>query len=101
MWIFILFDLPTETKKQKKAYTDFRKELLKLGFTMQQFSVYSCFCGSRERMEVQIKKVQRRLPTEGHVMMIHLTDKQYEGIENYYCRSRKMLDKGPEQLELF
>ena len=24
MWILVLFDLPTETKKDKKAYTDFR-----------------------------------------------------------------------------
>lgn len=28
MWILVLFDLPTETKKDKKAYTDFRKNLL-------------------------------------------------------------------------
>ena len=25
MWVLVLFDLPTETKKDKKAYTDFRK----------------------------------------------------------------------------
>ena len=34
MWILVLFDLPTETKKDKKAYTDFRKNLQKDGFTM-------------------------------------------------------------------
>ena len=38
MWILVLFDLPTETKKDKKAYTDFRKNLQKDGFTMFQFS---------------------------------------------------------------
>lgn len=27
MWILVLFDLPTETKKDKKAYIDFRKNL--------------------------------------------------------------------------
>ena len=37
MWILVLFDLPTETKKDKKAYTDFRKNLQKDGFTMFQF----------------------------------------------------------------
>ena len=40
MWILVLFDLPTETKKDKKAYTDFRKNLQKDGFTMFQFSIY-------------------------------------------------------------
>ena len=29
MWVLVLFDLPTETKKDKKAYTDFRKNLQK------------------------------------------------------------------------
>ena len=31
MWILVLFDLPTETKKDKKAYIDFRKNLQKDG----------------------------------------------------------------------
>ena len=31
MWVLVLFDLPTETKKDKKAYTDFRKNLQKDG----------------------------------------------------------------------
>ena len=30
MWILVFFDLPTETKKEKKAYMDFRKMLIKL-----------------------------------------------------------------------
>ena len=33
MWVLVLFDLPTETKKDKKAYVDFRKNLQKDGFT--------------------------------------------------------------------
>ena len=34
MWVLVLFDLPTDTKKDKKAYADFRKNLQKDGFTM-------------------------------------------------------------------
>lgn len=37
MWVLVLFDLPTDTKKDKKAYADFRKNLQKDGFTMFQF----------------------------------------------------------------
>ena len=38
MWVLVLFDLPTETKKEKKAYADFRKNLQKDGFTMFQLA---------------------------------------------------------------
>ena len=31
MWIMVLFDLPTETKQDKKNYTDFRKKMQKDG----------------------------------------------------------------------
>ena len=44
MWILIMFDLPTETKKQRKAATDFRKSLIADGFTMFQFSIYVRNC---------------------------------------------------------
>ena len=40
MWILVLFDLPTETKKERKAAADFRKHLIEDGFTMFQFSIY-------------------------------------------------------------
>ena len=37
MWILVFFDLPTDTKKDKKAYALFRKNLRRDGFTMFQF----------------------------------------------------------------
>ena len=40
MWILVFFDLPTETKKERKIYTDFRKKIISDGFTMFQFSIY-------------------------------------------------------------
>jgi hypothetical protein len=47
MWIMVLFDLPTESKQDKRNYTDFRKKMMKDGFTMFQFSAYLRPC-SRE-----------------------------------------------------
>ena len=41
MWIFVLFDLPTETQKDIKAYAQFRKNIMRDGFTMFQFSITS------------------------------------------------------------
>lgn len=37
MWLFVFFDLPVATKKQRKEATRFRKSLEKDGFTMMQF----------------------------------------------------------------
>lgn len=37
MWVLVFFDLPTETKRERKYYADFRKKLLQDGFTMFQF----------------------------------------------------------------
>lgn len=38
MWTIVLYDLPTDTKKERKAAARFRKELLQDGFSMFQFS---------------------------------------------------------------
>jgi CRISPR-associated protein Cas2 len=32
MWTLVMYDLPTETKKERKAAAKFRKELLRDGF---------------------------------------------------------------------
>ena len=40
MWLFVFFDLPVTTKKERKDATQFRKSLEKDGFSMMQFSVY-------------------------------------------------------------
>ena len=60
MWVLVFFDLPTETKKEKKAYADFRKNLQKDGFTMFQFSIYVRHCASSENATVHKKRVSVR-----------------------------------------
>jgi CRISPR-associated protein Cas2 len=65
MWVLVLFDLPTETKKEKKAHSDFRKKLVTDGFTMFQFSIYLRHCPSRENAEVHIKRIKGFLPEKG------------------------------------
>lgn len=77
MWVLVLFDLPTETKKDKKAYTDFRKNLQKDGFTMFQFSIYVRHCASSENATVHINRVKSFLPEYGQVGIMCITDKQF------------------------
>lgn len=54
MWMFVFFDLPVTTKKERKAAALFRKNLEKDGFSMMQFSVYIRHCASRESLAVHL-----------------------------------------------
>ena len=101
MWILVFFDLPTETKKEKKAYMDFRKMLMKDGFTMFQFSIYVRHCASIENAEVHMKRVQVSLPQHGMVGMLCITDKQFANIRLFFGEKPKTPNAPGQQLELF
>lgn len=101
MWVVVFFDLPTETKKQRKAAALFRKELVKDGFTMFQFSIYMRNCPSRENADVHIARVKSMLPAYGHVGILKITDKQFGMMELYYSRNPAGKPAIAQQLELF
>ena len=101
MWLLVLFDLPTETKRDIRAYTVFRKNLIKDGFTMFQFSIYIRHCASIENAEVHIKRVKSFLPEYGKVGIICITDKQFGNIELYFGKKPFAPNAPGQQLELF
>ena len=101
MWIFVLFDLPVGTKKERKAATKFRHSLLDLGFEMSQFSVYLKFTASKEQAEALERRVEAAMPASGKVHVVQITDKQYENIRTYRGRKREPSPKNPNQLALF
>lgn len=101
MWVMILFDLPTETKKDRKIYTDFRKKLLSDGFTMFQFSIYLRHCPSKENAQVHINRVKRMLPPSGHIGILSITDKQFGSMELFFGKKEEELPGIAGQLELF
>ena len=101
MWVLVLFDLPTETKKDRKAASEFRKKLLKDGFTMFQFSIYVRHCASMENAEVHIKRVKASLPEYGQVGIFCITDKQFGNIEIFSGKKAQTTNTPGQQLELF
>lgn len=101
MWVLVLFDLPTETKKERKAYADFRKKIMKDGFTMFQFSIYMRHCASRENADVHIKRVKSFLPETGDIGIMCITDKQFGEIEIFHSRKQTKVVQPCQQLELF
>ena len=101
MWLFVMFDLPTNTKKERKDASGFRKKLLKDGFTMMQYSIYVRHCASKESAEVHIKRVKSNIPEKGQVSILTVTDKQYGNILNFWGIKTEPLAPQPKQLELF
>jgi len=101
MWVVAMFDLPVDTKKARKAYAQFRKELLRDGFTMMQFSVYVRHCPSEENSNVHVARVEKIVPDDGEVRILVLTDKQFERQRIFWGKMRKSPLPPPQQLELF
>jgi len=101
MWVLVHFDLPTDTKKDRRNYALFRKKIMANGFSMFQFSMYIRHCSSRENADVHVKRVKVILPPKGHVGIICITDKQFGMMEIF--RGRKLVDapETTQQLELF
>jgi CRISPR-associated protein Cas2 len=101
MWILVLFDLPTETKKDRKNYTIFRKKIMKDGFQMFQFSMYIRHCSSRENTDVHVKRVKAILPPKGNVGILCITDKQFGMIEIFHGKEQTNAPGTTQQLEMF
>ncbi len=101
MWVFVHFDLPTETKKDKKAYTVFRKFLIQDGFNMIQFSMYARHCSSSENAEVHKKRVKSMIPEHGKVIVFEITDAQFGRLEFFHGKKKDESQHKVKQLELF
>ncbi len=101
MWILVFFDLPTETKKERKAYAKFRKDLINDGFTMFQFSIYLRHCASKENAEVHIQRVKNCLPNLGQIGILCITDKQFGNMELFHSKKSTAVSTPYQQLELF
>ena len=101
MWILVMFDLPTETKKQRKAASDFRNFLLDEGFERSQFSVYARFVDSKDACQTRVNRIERNLPEKGDIQILNFTDRQYRDIVHFSDQNRRAVRKNPGQLVLF
>ena len=101
MWVMVLFDLPTETKKERRDASQFRKKLLESGFMMFQFSIYMRFCQSMENAEMHTKRVKNILPEKGKVGIFAITDKQFGRMEIFHGIKKQENNPPAQQLSLF
>jgi CRISPR-associated protein Cas2 len=101
MWLFAMFDLPVDKPELRREYAQFRKALLKHGFSMLQYSVYVHYVGSEESEEAYRRKVAAELPSHGQVRLVSVTDRQFEKMEVYVGQKREKVEDPPLQLMLF
>ena len=78
MRLILFFDLPMNTKDERRTYTTFRKYLLSNGFMMLQFSVYAKIFPNRVGLFQYIDGLKRNIPKKGSIRMMAVTEKQYE-----------------------
>ncbi|PID29137.1 CRISPR-associated endonuclease Cas2 [Candidatus Saccharibacteria bacterium] len=77
MRVVVMFDLPTSTKSERRAATQFRNFLLDDGFDMLQYSVYTRLCPNRDVAQKHMLRVKRNAPDVGSVRLLYLTEHQF------------------------
>ncbi len=101
MWVLVMYDLPTETKEDRKRHSRFRKDVMSDGFERFQFSMYIRHCNSRENADVHIERVKKMLPPKGSVGILRITDKQFGQMEIFINKKETTKPPTAQQLELF
>ena len=101
MWLVALFDLPVKTKENRRAYARFRKVLLQEGFTQLQLSVYAQYCQSEEASLAKRRHIRDRLPSDGQVRLVSITDRQFASMEVFLGKAETAPEEPLGQLLLF
>jgi CRISPR-associated protein Cas2 len=100
-WVLVFFDLPVLTPEQRREAAGFRKDLIKEGFMMVQYSVYARPCQSADRVDSQLRRIKALLPAQGEVRALTLTDAQWGRMAVFHSGKKKAAEDMPEQLLLF
>ena len=77
MRVLVFFDLPVTTSENRRAYTHFRKFLLKNGFLMLQESVYCKLALNSTAVNAIVENIHKNKPEEGLIQLLTVTEKQY------------------------
>lgn len=101
MRMMVFFDLPTTSKQERKYATKFRNSLLKDGYYMMQWSVYSRICKGIAQVEKHAQRLKCLIPPVGSVRLMTVTEKQFADMEILVGESKKEEKIGAKQLVLF
>ncbi|EDN7404518.1 CRISPR-associated endonuclease Cas2, partial [Listeria monocytogenes] len=65
MRMLLMFDMPTDTAKERKAYRQFRRFILSEGFIMHQYSVYSKILLNGTASKAMLARLKQQNPKKG------------------------------------
>jgi CRISPR-associated protein Cas2 len=101
MWLFVMFDVPTRTKIERRRYTKFRKALLRRAFSMLQFSVYARCYPNEEAARGMREQLKNFVPKRGNVRFLSVTDHQFGKMESFLGNCARDIEQPLDQLILF
>lgn len=81
MRLMVFFDLPTITRADKRAYTLFHRFLLRDGYDMLQWSVYSRIVNGEDDVLKHHQRLVANLPRNGSVRCMKISEKQYTNMQ--------------------
>lgn len=101
MWAVVMFDLPTKTKKQRRAYTSFRNLLKDNGFVKVQYSVYARYCPTGPLSSAMVRSIKDAVPLMGEIRITHLTDQMWSSMIVFFNGKETESEPTPTQLAIF
>jgi len=104
MWLLLMFDLPTQTKTQRRRYRWFHKELEVEGYNMLQYSVYGKIFSSTESANLGKKRIKdfvKKNIKNGNIRLLMFTDKQFASMDIIIGEKSEEERNEPKQLLLF
>lgn len=100
MWLLLMFDLPVRTKRQRREATRYRNNLLDLGFSQVQLSVYCKYLLNATGVRTLLPTLRLNIPEGGAVRIVRLTDTQWSSAYRYYGDRQIPNQRVPQQLLL-
>lgn len=102
MRILVLFDLPVRKSEERKHYSRFHKFLIRDGYDMLQYSIYSRICAGMDTVDKHMRRLEKNLPPRGAVRAMIVTEKQYQDMKILIGTPTPQEDHvGGRQLSLF
>lgn len=106
-WLIVIFDLPTDTKEERRKAARFRGDLLHDGYLMLQYSVYARPAVTLDKKERCLSYLKKANPQTGDIRCIFITDAQWKQIISISDKARpskRRIDNQPnisEQLQFW
>ena len=98
MRVIVFFDLPIQTKADRREYARFRRHLIKNGFLMMQESVYTKIALNMTAAATVMQAVREKKPPKGLVQMLTVTEKQFARMEFVLGESQNEIIDSDERL---